>query len=150
MMGNMMGFRPLGYADGDLVMDEQDRVVLIEYLMDMTGMGAGTFVGLSNAQLENARRKVEADALAAQTQQMQQMAPVQGPAGLMAPMQQMAPMMEEPMQRSPESGFLGAPEDVGNLGRMGSAFGDSSISNYDMSSMRQHWYGRRRHHVLGA
>ena len=88
MMGNMMGFRPLGYADGDLVMDEQDRVVLIEYLMDMTGMGAGTFVGLSNAQLENARRKVEADSIAAQ---MQQMAPVQGPAGLMAPMQQEAP-----------------------------------------------------------
>jgi len=28
----------------------------------------------------------------------------------------------------------GAPEDVGNLGRMGSAFGDSSISNYDMAS----------------
>jgi len=93
MMGNMMGFRPLGYADGDLVMDEQDRVVLIEYLMDMTGMGAGTFVGLSNAQLENARRKVEADSIAAQ---MPQMAPVQGPPGLMAPMQEEAPMLTMP------------------------------------------------------
>lgn len=106
MMGNMMGFRPLGYADGDLVMDEQDRVVLIEYLMDMTGMGAGTFVGLSNAQLENARRKVEADALAAQTQQMQQLAPVQGPAGLLAPTQQVAPMqtMPDPIGVPPEGG----------------------------------------------
>tara|TARA_R110002020_G_scaffold2227_1_gene10353 strand:- start:2689 stop:3090 length:402 start_codon:yes stop_codon:yes gene_type:complete len=106
MMGNMMGFRPLGYADGDLVMDEQSRISLIEYLMDMTGMGAGTFVSLTNAQLENARKKVQEDALAAQTQQMQQLAPVQGPAGLLAPTQQVAPMqtMPDPIGVPPEGG----------------------------------------------
>lgn len=105
-MGNMMGFRPLGYADGDLVMDEQSRISLIEYLMDMTGMGAGTFVSLTNAQLENARKKVQEDALAAQTQQMQQLAPVQGPAGLLAPTQQVAPMqtMPDPIGVPPEGG----------------------------------------------
>ena len=105
-MGNMMGFRPLGYADGDLVMDEQSRISLIEYLMDMTGMGAGTFVSLTNAQLENARKKVQEDALAAETQQMQQLAPVQGPAGLLAPTQQVAPMqtMPDPIGVPPEGG----------------------------------------------
>ena len=99
--GGMMGFRPVGYGgggsvpagyqDGDVVMNEQDRVVLIEYLMDMTGMGPNTFVEMSNTDLMRAREKVDADALKAETQR----------------------------QQSSPSEFLGAPEDVGNLGRTG-------------------------------
>jgi hypothetical protein len=95
--GGSMGFRPVGYADGDLVMDPQTRSAIIEKLMDMTGMGANTFVGLSNEQLTAAVQKVEADALAAQTQQLQQMQE-----------------RTSPSQRSAPSDFLGAPSDLGN------------------------------------
>ena len=87
--GGMMGFRPVGYqgggsvpvgyADGDVVMDEQDRVVLIEYLMDMTGMGPNTFLEMPNADLMRAREKVDADALKAETQQMPPPAAYQAP-----------------------------------------------------------------------
>ena len=92
--GGSMGFRPVGYdeggpvgyADGDVVLDNQSRAAVIEKLMDMTGMGPNTFVPLTNGQLINAVQKVEADALAAQMQQMQQMAPTQ----------QMAPEMTLP------------------------------------------------------
>jgi hypothetical protein len=89
--GGSMGFRPVGYGgggsvpagyqDGDVVMDEQDRVVLIEYLMDMTGMGPNTFVEMSNTDLMRAREKVDADALKAETQrqQMPPPAPSQAP-----------------------------------------------------------------------
>ena len=73
--GGSMGFRPVGYADGDVVLDDQTRSAIIEKLMDMTGMGANTFVGLSNEQLTAAVQKVEADALAAQMQQEQRSAP---------------------------------------------------------------------------
>ena len=107
--GGSMGFRPVGYdeggpvgyADGDVVLDNQSRAAVIEKLMDMTGMGPNTFVPLTNGQLINAVQKVEADALAAQMQQMQQM---QGPAGLMAPTQQMAPAMPDPTGVPPEGG----------------------------------------------
>ena len=104
--GGSMGFRPVGYdeggpvgyADGDVVLDDQSRAAVIEKLMDMTGMGPNTFVPLTNGQLINAVQKVEADALAAQMQQMQ------GPAGLMAPTQQMAPAMPDPTGVPPEGG----------------------------------------------
>lgn len=91
--GGSMGFRPIGYGgggsvpagyqDGDVVMDEQDRVVLIEYLMDMTGMGPNTFVEMSNTDLMRAREKVDADAHelqhAVQQQQMPPPDPSQAP-----------------------------------------------------------------------
>jgi hypothetical protein len=88
--GGSMGFRPLGYQEGGSVsgtigpalqrtpanvlgapadMDERSRTALIEYLMVKTGMGPGTFVDLTNAQLRAAREKVDADALAVQMQQ---------------------------------------------------------------------------------
>ena len=89
--GGSMGFRPVGYADGDFVMDSETRSAIIGKLMDMTGMGPNTFVDLSNEQLTAAVQKVEADALEAQMQQMQQ----------------------NP-QRSAPSDFLGAPSDFGD------------------------------------
>jgi len=118
--GGSMGFRPVGYdeggpvgyADGDVVLDDQSRAAVIEKLMDMTGMGPNTFVPLTNGQLINAVQKVEADALAAQMQQMQQMAPMMEEQ--IQPMQQMAPAI-----------------------RVGKDFGDGRISNLDAAAYQK-------------
>ena len=80
--GGMMGFRPVGYQgggsvpagyrDGDVVMDEQNRIALIEYLMDALKMNdPSTFLGMSNADLMRAREKVDADALEKERQRQQ-------------------------------------------------------------------------------
>jgi len=96
--GGSMGFRPVGYADGDFVMDSETRSAIIGKLMDMTGMGPNTFVDLSNEQLTAAVQKVEADALAAQTQQMQQMQQMQ--------------QFEEGANAGGVEGFVGAPQQI--------------------------------------
>ena len=96
--GGSMGFRPVGYADGDFVMDSETRSAIIGKLMDMTGMGPNTFVDLSNEQLTAAVQKVEADALAAQMQQMQQMQ-----------------QFEEGANAGGVEGFVGAPQQIPNF-----------------------------------
>ena len=122
--GGSMGFRPvgmehggmMGYAKGDVVLDNESRSAIIEQLMDMTGMRAPTFIEMTNEQLMTALQKVEADALKAlEMQQMQQMPPMQMPQ--MQQMQQMPQMPQMPqMQQMPQRQPI--PENMGNLGRI--------------------------------
>jgi hypothetical protein len=66
--GGMMGFRPVGYADGDLVeseteivLDPQSRAAYIERIMAARGMNdESIFMNLSDADIYNAYLAVEA------------------------------------------------------------------------------------------
>ena len=84
-MENMMGFRPLRYAEGTgpqgvtmedaapQAMDGATRAATIEYIATSLGMNPDSLMGLSDEQLMAARAKVEADMMAAQQQQMNMM-----------------------------------------------------------------------------
>jgi|8_EtaG_2_1085327.scaffolds.fasta_scaffold00916_4 hypothetical protein len=76
MMGNMMGFRPLGYAEGGIAMDDQTRAAIVDYIMSTTGDTsdsiAAALFGLPDEDLLMARQRVEENALAAQQQKMMQ------------------------------------------------------------------------------
>ena len=76
MMNNIMGFRPLNYAEGDAVMDDQTRAAIVEYIMSTTGDTsdsiAAALFGLSDKDLLMARQRVEENALAAQQQRLMQ------------------------------------------------------------------------------
>ena len=66
--GGMMGFRPVGYADGDLVeseteivLDPQTRAALIEQLMTVHGMNdESIFMNMSDGQIVEATKIIEA------------------------------------------------------------------------------------------
>jgi hypothetical protein len=69
--GGMMGFRPLGYADGDLVEeyvypDKESRQSAINFIMETIGSTsdsmAMTLIGLSDFELRRAELKVAAEA----------------------------------------------------------------------------------------
>ena len=84
-MENMMGFRPLRYANGTgpqgvtmddaepQAMDSEIRAATIEYIATSLGMNPDSLMGLSDEQLMAARAKVDADMMAAQQQQMNMM-----------------------------------------------------------------------------
>ena len=129
--GGSMGFRPVGYADGDFVMDSETRSAIIGKLMDMTGMGPNTFVDLSNEQLTAAVQKVEADALAAQMQQEQRSAPsafgdarlsnqdidreYKNSLGRIDQYLQQMQQFEEGANAGGVEGFVGAPQQIPNF-----------------------------------
>ena len=128
--GGSMGFRPVGYANGGAAGSET-RAATIEKLMDMTGMGANTFVGLSNEQLTAAVQKVEADALAAQMQQEQRSAPsafgdarlsnqdidreYKNSLGRIDQYLQQMQQFEEGANAGGVEGFVGAPQQIPNF-----------------------------------
>jgi hypothetical protein len=67
--GGMMGFRPVGYADGDLVEDmpssqpKMDKATLIEIIMDLTGMeDPSSLLDMSYEQLLSAQQNLMANA----------------------------------------------------------------------------------------
>ena len=65
--GGMLGFRPVGYADGDLVeseteivLDDQTRAALIEQLMTVHGMNdESIFMNMSDGQIVEATKIIE-------------------------------------------------------------------------------------------
>lgn len=85
MMNNIMGFRPLNYAEGDAVMDDQTRAAIVEYIMSTTGDTsdsiAAALFGLSDRDLLMARQRVEEKYGAQQQMEMMQ------------PQQQLSPMI---------------------------------------------------------
>jgi len=67
--GGMMGFRPVGYAEGDLVEDmpssqpKMDKATLIEIIMDLTGMeDPSSLLDMSYEQLLSAQQNLMANA----------------------------------------------------------------------------------------
>ena len=79
MMNNLMGFRPLNYAEGDAVMDSETRAAIIDYITSTTG-------NTSNSVIEMLLNLSDEDLLAARQRVMMQ-----------RPAQQMQPMMQQPM-----------------------------------------------------
>ena len=63
MMNNIMGFRPLNYAEGDAVMDRETRAAIIDYITSMTGDTSNAVIeellNLSDRDLLMARQRVE-------------------------------------------------------------------------------------------
>lgn len=72
MMNNIMGFRPLNYAEGDAVMDSETRAAIIDYITSMTGDTSDSLIeallNMPDRDLLMARQRVEENALAAQQQ----------------------------------------------------------------------------------
>ena len=62
MMNNLMGFRPLNYAEGDAVMDSETRAAIIDYITSTTGNTSNSVIemllNLSDEDLLAARQRV--------------------------------------------------------------------------------------------
>ena len=88
MMNNLMGFRPLNYAEGDAVMDSETRAAIIDYITSTTG-------NTSNSVIEMLLNLSDEDLLAARQRVMDSATAVDGT--MRQPTQQMQPMMQQPM-----------------------------------------------------
>lgn len=116
------GGGPVGYADGDVV--NANRQVYSDFQRALTELPMNELAGYIYDNLSNLKSMVEENpARAAQLNDAMEKSGFEG---------YVRNLMKGSQQSSP-SEFLGAPADVSNLDRMGSAFGDSRISNYDMA-----------------
>jgi len=130
--GGMMGFRPVGYQGGGSVPAGYQGGGSVP-----AGYQVGGIVDQLRNRFYELRNAVEAGAPGAEAELIELIK--RESEGLRASKDPVMTgvvdtYLSSPILRSSPSEVLGAPEDVGNLGRMGSAFGDSSISNYDMAS----------------
>jgi|TARA_R100000995_G_scaffold60070_1_gene30406 hypothetical protein len=144
MMNNIMGFRPLNYAEGDAVMDSETRAAIIDYITSMTGDTSDSLIeallNMPDRDLLMARQRVEekygtidralqrtpANILGAPADIERMLPPVTG-----VPPEGGDQMLIPPVG----SGALQMPQP--DSSRLGRNFGDTGVSNYMASPMMQ-------------